>query len=300
MKVLIAGSSGLIGSELTNYLKDRGFDIIRLVRKESEVVDDSLLWSPEHHEINLDDFEGFDVVINLAGENIATGRWTKEKKKKIEESRVRFTHMLSELLTKLKSPPKLLINASAVGYYGNRPGEILNEDSAPGKGFLSEVCQKWEEALEHAISKGIRVVPIRIGVVLSSKGGALTKMLTSFRLGLGGKISKGCQYMSWIAIDDLVRIIHYIIENESISGPVNATSPNPITNKVFTKTLGKVIKRPTIFPLPAFVAKIILGREMANELLLSSTRAMPDKLLSLSFSFQFGDLEKALRHTLKK
>lgn len=297
MKILISGSTGLIGSSLTTCFKERGHEVIRLVRKESLMGDDTILWDPEHRELMLEEFEGFDVVINLAGENIASGRWTEEKKQKIRDSRVFGTHMLAELIARLETPPKLFISASAIGYYGDRSDEVMTESSEPGSGFLPKVCQKWEEAANAAKSAGIRVVNLRIGVVLSTKGGALQKMLTPFRMGLGGIVGSGKQYMSWISIDDIVGIVLHIINQESLKGPVNAVSPQPETNYRFTKTLGKVLKRPTIFPLPGFVARLILG-EMADELLLSSTRVTPKALQDSGYSFLYPDLLHALKHLL--
>lgn len=299
MKILVTGSSGLVGSELVSALKDRGHQIVRLVRSESLLSDDTLLWDPEHYELNLEDFEGFDIVINLAGENIASGRWTPSKKKKIRESRVLGTHMLSELLARLSVPPKLFINASAIGYYGNRDNELLVENSPSGEGFLAEVCKKWEEATEPASESGIRVVVLRIGVVLSAAGGVLGKVLLPFKLGLGGVIGTGEQYFSWIAIDDLIGIILHVISNESIEGPVNSVAPNPVTNREFTKTLGKILCRPTILPMPAYVAKIVMG-EMAEETALSSALVVPKKLENSDYNFLYPDLESALKHVLEK
>lgn len=299
MKILISGSSGLIGSELMPCLKDRGHEVVRLVRSESQLSDDALLWNPEHHELNPDDFEGFDIVVNLAGENLASGRWTVEKKKKIKDSRVMGTHMLCELFAHVENPPQLFISASAVGYYGNQGDRVNDENSFSGKGFLAEVCSQWEASTEPAILKGIRVVKLRTGVVLSPKGGALGKMLLPFKLGLGGVIGSGQQYISWISMDDYLGVILHIIGNDSIQGAVNAVAPNSVTNYELTKTLGKVLRRPTIFPLPAFVARFMLG-EMADELLLSSTKVSPDKLISTGYSFLYPELESALIHMLDK
>ncbi len=298
MKILITGSTGLVGSELVLAMRDRGHQVIRLVRQEDQAGEGCILWDPEHHEIDIADFEGFDAVINLAGENISTGRWTPEKKKKILNSRVIGTHMLSELLRMLSSPPKVFISASAIGIYGNRGDEVLDESSPPGAGFLAEVCKKWEEAARPAQEKGIRVLLMRMGVVLSEKGGALGKMLLPFKLGAGGVIGSGNQYTSWISIDDLIGAFLHVMSNESLSGPVNVVAPQPVTNRAFTKALGKILSRPTILPLPAFAAKMIFG-EMAEELLLSSTRALPKKLQDSGYSFLYPDLASALKHLLE-
>ncbi|MFQ5729310.1 MAG: TIGR01777 family oxidoreductase [Waddliaceae bacterium] len=300
MKILISGSSGLIGSELVPCLRDRAHEVIRLVRSEQQLSGDTLLWDPEHREINLEDFEGFDTVINLAGENIATGKWTPEKKNKIYDSRVLGTHMLSELLARLEAPPKLLINASAIGFYGTRGSKILREDALPGKGFLAEVCKKWEEATEPAVQKRIRVVRFRLGVVLTPKGGALAKMLFPFRMGLGGVIGSGRQYFSWISMDDLMGIFLHVINDESIHGPLNVVSPNSVTNRVMTKTLGRVLKRPTLLPFPAFIARLLMGKEMADSTVLSSTRVFPEGLEQSGYSFLYPDLKSALKHMLEE
>lgn len=298
MRFLIKGSSGFIGSELVPCLKERGHEVIRLVRNEAELSDDTLLWDPQHSELKLEDFEGFDCVINLAGENIASGRWTEDKKKRIRDSRVMGTHMLCELLARLENPPKVLINASAIGYYGNQGDKVVSEDSHPGQGFLSGVCQDWEKATEPAEKKEIRVVKLRIGIVLAPNGGALGKMMIPFNLGLGGVIGSGEQYMSWISMDDLIGVFLHIVGNEGVEGPVNAVAPNPVTNREFTKTLGKVLRRPTIFPLPAFVAKFLFG-EMADEMLLSSTRVSPDVLTLSGYSFLYPTLQGALEHMME-
>lgn len=299
MKILVSGSSGLIGSELIPCLKDREHHVVRLVRSDSQLAEDRILWDPEHQELNPEDFEGFDVVINLAGENIATGRWTPEKKKKIRDSRVLGTHMLCELLARLESPPKLLINASAIGYYGNQGDKVVNEDSPQGEGFLADVCKKWEDATEPAEQKGIRVVKLRIGVVLTPKGGALGKMLIPFKMGLGGVAGSGRQYFSWISMDDLMGVFLHVIGNDSIDGPLNAVTPNPVMNRELTKTLGRVLRRPTIFPLPAFIARFVMG-EMADETVLSSCRVSPEVLKRSGYSFIYPELEIALRHMLEK
>ncbi len=297
MKILIAGSTGLVGAELVPCLRDRGHEVFRLVRHENQLAEDALLWDPQHREIHPEEFEGFDTVINLAGENIANGRWTPEKKRKIYDSRVIGTHMLAELLARLKNPPQLLINASAIGYYGNRGDEILDESSSSGEGFLAEVCRKWEEAADSAKNAGIRVVKLRLGIVLSPEGGVLSKMLLPFKLCVGGVIGSGTQYMSWISIDDLMGVFLHVLSHPSLEGSLNTCSPSPVTNREFTKTLGRILKRPTLFPLPAAVAHYLLG-EMADELLLSSTRALPTALEKSGYCFLYPHLKECFKHLL--
>jgi uncharacterized protein (TIGR01777 family) len=242
-----------------------------------------------------------DAVVNLAGENIF-GRWTKEKKKRIFESRVNTTKSLCKLLSSLDKPPRVLVSASATGYYGDRCDEILTEESpsSPPIDFLSDVCRNWEEATQIAKKSGIRVVNLRIGIVLSSSGGMLSKILPLFKLGLGGRIGKGTQYMSWIGLDDLLGLVLYAIVDESITGPVNAVSPNPITNADFTATLGKVLSRPTVFSIPEFIIKSSLGEELANAAILSSSRAVPMRLIKVGYKFRFPYVESVLRHTIGK
>jgi hypothetical protein len=235
--------------------------------------------------------------VHLAGENIAAGRWTVEKKARIRDSRVKGTKTLCEALAQLSQPPKVLVSASAIGYYGDRGAELLWENSALGTGFLAEVCQAWEEATRPAMEKGIRVVLLRIGVVLSPAGGALAKMLLPFKLGLGGIIGSGKQYMSWIALDDVVGTIDHVLITDTLQGPVNAVAPHPVTNSEFTKTLRRVLRRPTLFPMPAFAARLAFG-EMADELLLASTRVEPKRLIATEYRFRYPELEDALRHLL--
>ena len=237
-------------------------------------------------------------MIHLAGESIAEGRWTDEKKQRIRESRVKGTKLLSDALANLSRPPKTLIAASAIGFYGNRGDEILRETSAPGQGFLPEVCIAWEKATELAMEKGIRVVNTRFGIILSKEGGALAKMLPPFRMGVGGRIGSGRQWMSWIALNDVVEGLNYVLTNESLSGPVNFVAPKPVTNAEFTKTLGRVLSRPTFFPVPAFAARLALG-EMADALLLSSQRVEPVRLNDANYSFRFSELQEALSHLMR-
>ncbi len=300
MKILIAGSRGLVGTDLVSFLKHQGHQVFKLSRTKKENETDVIVWDPETCYLNEADLDGFDAVVNLAGENIANGRWTEKQKEEIKNSRINSTSLLAKALTKVKNPPRVFVCASAIGFYGDRPDEVLNENSVPVRGdFLSETCVQWEEACRPAAEAGIRVVNTRFGIILSPKGGAMAKLLLPFQLGLGGQIGNGEQVMSWIGLDDVVYALNYVIQNESISGPVNFTAPNPVTNLEFTKTLGKVLQRPTIFPVPSFAIKLILG-EMADALLLSSQKVKPSKLESAGYEFTHKDLESALRHLLGK
>lgn len=298
MKIILAGSSGLVGSELEPFLKSQGHIIKKLVRKNQGLREDEISWDPASDQLDLKELEGFDAVINLAGENIADGRWSEEKKQRILDSRVSSTKLLCQKMLQLEIPPKVLVNASAIGFYGDRGGEELDEKSASGsKSFITKVCREWEGAVLLARQKGIRVVCLRIGIVLSGRGGALAKMVKPFRIGLGGVLGSGEQYMSWITLDDLVEAINYVLTHDEIEGPVNVVSPYPIKNKDFTKTLGHVLHRPTLFPVPAFALKLAFG-EMAEELLLSSARVFPVELEKRGFQYKFPELEGALQHLL--
>ena len=299
MKVLLTGSSGLIGSELVPFLRAAGHSVTRLVRRPAHEGGKEIAWNPAENKLDPAALDGFDAAVHLAGENLAAQRWSPEFKIRARDSRVQSTSLLCSTLARLKHPPKVLVTASAIGFYGAQREERLDETSAGGKGFLAELCRAWEESAEIAADKGIRVVNLRIGFVLSAAGGGLAKMLTPFKLGLGGRIGSGNQMMSWIAIDDLIEAIHFVLTREELRGPVNATSPNPVTNAEFTRTLGSVLGRPTIFPLPAFAARLAFG-EMADELLPSSQRVVPAKLLSSGFEFEFPELVLALRHELGK
>ncbi len=299
MKILVSGSNGFIGSALVPFLSSNGHDVRRLVRSSGRAPEGQPIWDPQGGKIDPGGLEGFDGVVHLAGENIATGRWNAAKKARIRDSRVDGTRLLCEAVARLAQPPKILICASAIGYYGDRRDELLSEQSAPGSGFLATVCREWEAATEAAARKQIRVVNLRIGVVLSPSGGALSRMLTPFRMGVGGKIGSGQQYMSWIAIDDIVGAILHALVHENLSGPINAVSPNAVTNLEFTRALGSVLRRPTVFPMPAMAARIAFG-EMADALLLSSTRVEPKRLLASGYTFRHPTLEGALRHLLGK
>ncbi len=298
MKVVISGSSGLIGSALARTLTAGGVQVVRLVRTPPHMVEAKIHWDPEAGTIDSDKLEGADAVIHLAGENIASGRWTAAKKARIRDSRVNGTRLLSEALAKLKDPPKAFLSASAVGYYGDRGDEILTEESEPGSGFLADVCREWEQAAAAAMEdERIRVVLLRFGVALSTDGGALTQMLGPFRKGLGGKVGNGRQYMPWVSIDDIVAAIVHIMASESLIGPVNLVAPHAVTNREFTKALGGVLRRPTIAVLPGFAARAVFG-DMANATLLASERAAPLALLESGYKFKHPKLESALRDLL--
>ncbi|MBV9179274.1 MAG: TIGR01777 family oxidoreductase [Nitrososphaeraceae archaeon] len=309
----ITGSSGFIGSSLIPFLTTAGHRVIRFIRHPvSDGIDNfnsknikSIQWNPSSESLNDShkiDNENIDAVVNLAGENIF-GRWTKEKKKRIFNSRVNTTKSLCKLLSSLDKPPKVLVSASATGYYGDRGDEILTEESPPPSSpndFLSNVCKNWEGATQISKDSGIRVVNLRLGIVLSSSGGMLAKILPIFKLGFGGRIGNGNQYMSWIGLDDLLGLILYAISDKSITGPVNAVSPNPTTNTAFTRTLGHVLSRPTIFSTPKIIIKLPLGDELANAAILSSTHVIPERLIRMGYKFRLPYLESVLRHSLGK
>ena len=296
MNILISGSTGLVGSNLGYSLSQKGHRIVHLVRRKP-VSENQAYWDPAGATLETGGLEGIDAVVHLAGESITGGRWTEDKKRRILESRVRGTRLLSERLAGLAAKPRVLVSASAVGFYGDRGEERLDESSGAGTGFLAEVCRRWEKETEPAAAAGIRVVNMRIGIVLSASGGALGKMLPVFRMGLGGRVGDGRQYMSWIALQDLTRAIEYAMEHDSVRGPVNAVSPEPVQNSVFSKTLGRVLGRPAIFFLPRFAARLAFG-EMADALLLASARVLPSRLHSAGFRFQSKSLEEALVQAL--
>jgi uncharacterized protein (TIGR01777 family) len=298
LNILVTGSTGLIGSKLCAVLEKNDHRVLRMVRR-IPAQDNEVKWDPDAGRLDKSDLGRLDAAVHLAGESIASGRWTVEKRRRIRQSRTQGTTLLAQSLADLPDPPRVLISASAVGYYGNRGEEQLDEESGSGKGFLPEVCREWESATAPAAKRGIRVVIPRVGMVLSATGGAFALMLPIYRLGIGGKIGSGQQYMSWIAIDDMVGIINHALNNSSLQGPVNAVSPNPVTNLEFSKTLARLLSRPAIFCLPAFAARLVFGK-MADEVLLSSSKVAPTQLIVSGYKFAFPKLDGALRHILNK
>jgi uncharacterized protein (TIGR01777 family) len=294
----MSGASGLIGSALAPALTSHGHELVALVRRPPRPGERAIGWDPEAGTIERagEALEGADVVINLAGENVF-GRWTEDKKRRIRDSRVTGTRIVSETLAGLMRRPSVLLAASAIGYYGDRGDEELTEQSSPGEDFLAQVTRDWEAATAPAAGAGIRVVNLRFGVVLSPAGGALAKMLPPFRLGLGGPVGSGNQFLSWIALDDAVAAIMHALANAALAGPLNITAPQPVTNRDVATTLGRVLGRPAILPVPAFALRMVFGEEGA-EMLQGGQRVRPARLLASGFQFQYPDLEAALRHLL--
>ncbi len=300
LKIAISGSTGLVGTAVSDYFKQKA-EIIPIVRshQSSAQAGQSISMDIQNQTIDTQGLEGLDVVIHLAGASIADRRWSEEYKAEILLSRVESTKLISNTLANLKYPPKLFICASAIGWYGHGEAHQIFIESDPAAGdFLGDVCHQWEMATQTAQERGIRVVNLRTGTVLSKKGGAIKKMSVPFTLGLGGKLGSGKQMFSWIALDEIPLIIDFIIQNEKISGPVNLTAPNPVTNATFTKIFGKVIQRPTVFPVPSFGARLLFG-EMADSLFLNGAKVIPKKLLDFGYSFKYEDLETALKSSLK-
>jgi len=293
VNVAVTGAGGLIGSALISSLEAGGHRVIPLVRRAPRPGEDALRWDPASGAITPPGSAVGDAIVHLAGESIMGVRWTSAKKRRIRESRTTATRLLVQTLTRLAKPPAVFVCASGIGYYGSRGDEMLTEESRPGTGFLAELGRDWEAATATAITQGIRVVNLRLGVALS----ALAKMLTPFRLGMGGVIGNGAQWMSWIALDDVVGAIRHALATDALRGPVNAVAPAPVTNAEFIRTLGRVLERPTLVPLPAFAARLALG-EMADELLLTSQRVVPARLQASGYRFRYPTLEGALRGVL--
>lgn len=298
-RILISGASGFIGGALIPSLESSGAEITRLSRSKSgaNTTTKTVPWDPTKP-IAPESISGFDAVIHLAGESIV-GRWTASKKGKIRDSRVVATRNLAQAIAQAKDKPKVFICSSAIGYYGDRGDELLNESSNPGTGFLPDVCREWEAATQPAAAASIRTVQIRTGIVLSSKGGALAKMLTPFKMGVGGRIGSGRQWMSWIDIEDMIGGILHVLNSDSLRGPVNMVAPKPVTNSEFTKTLAAALSRPAIFPMPAFAVKLAFG-EMGETVLLGSQRVDPAQLLHSGYQFRFNDLQGSLENLLRR
>lgn len=298
MKVLVTGASGLIGTALSDALRARGDEPVALRRGESGTGSASPTWNPDRGELDPGVLEGVDAVVNLAGVGIGERRWSADQKTKLLESRTRSTSLLASTMAALSTPPKVFVAASAIGYYGDRGDEELTEDSGPGTGVLAGLVVRWEQTAEAAESAGIRTVRIRTGIVLSRDGGALAQLLLPFKLGLGGRTGPGTQWMSWISIDDEVGAILHAIDQADVSGPVNLTAPNPVTNREFTRTLGEVLHRPAVLPTPLLLLKLRFGDELVRELLLFSQRVRSDKLRGTGFEFRHPQLRDALNAVL--
>lgn len=299
MRILVTGSTGFIGFALVPFLRDQGHDVVRLVRHKRGSAEPEVVWDPAQGTIDRDGLEGLDAVVHLAGANIGKGLWTKRRKSILWNSRVDGTRLLCDALSSLQQPPKTLVAISAVGYYGDRGDETLDEDSPPGASFLADLCKAWESAAREAEAHGIRVINLRLGMVLSPAGGPLKPLLLVFRLGLGGRLGNGAAYMSWTPLQDVLGAVAHCLANASLTGPVNAVSPEPMTNREFTAAMGKVLHRPTLCTVPAFVLRLALG-QLGEELLLSSARAVPRRLVDSGYAFAHLNIEDALRAMLSE
>ncbi len=297
MKVVITGSTGLIGSALGPFLEGQGMSVSRVRRAAPGDPIDATLWDPTGAGLSPDALDGADAVVHLSGAGIADRRWTATRKQELRASRMTSTRLVAEAVARATTAPRVLVCASAVGYYGNRGDEVLTETAAPGTGFLAELCREWEAAANAPRQRGVRVVFLRSGIALSAAGGALGKMLLPFKAGLGGVLGSGRQFMSWIAIDDLVRVVEHALTRDVLDGPVNVATPRAATNREFTSTLGAVLRRPTVLPMPAPVVRLLFG-ELGVETLLSSTRVEPARLMDTGFEFHYPALDGALRHVL--
>jgi uncharacterized protein (TIGR01777 family) len=299
MKIVVAGASGLVGSALVPALRAQGHDVRRLVRRAPK-VEDEIAWDPARGELERERFAGTQVVINLAGENLASGRWTAARRERIRRSRIEATRTLVAAMAAADPRPAVLINASAVGFYGDRGDAVQTETSGKGEGFLADVCEAWEAEAARATESGARVAYLRFGVILAAQGGALAKMLPVFRLGLGGRLGSGRQWMSWITLTDVVAAIGHVVHDTRAAGAINAVAPGAVTNRDFTQALGTVLHRPVVFPIPAWALRAAVGQGMADEALLGSTRATPQRLNELGFTFQHPTIDEALAAVLKR
>ena len=292
----MSGATGLIGGALAARLIREGHDVVPLVRRPVSTGEPAIAWDPARGTIDRAALEGCDAVVNLAGESVF-GRWSAEKKRRIRESRVNGTRLVSEAIARLSRPPRVLLAASAIGYYGDRGATELTEESSPGDDFLAEVARDWEAGTGPAAQAGVRVVNTRFGIVLTPAGGLLGSLLPPFRLGLGGPIGSGTQYVSWIALGDVLDVLLFLIATDSISGPVNVTAPHPLPNLEFVRTLGRVLRRPSVIPVPGFALQVILGQEAAA-MMVGGQRVLPARLVAAGYRFHHADLEPALRHLL--
>ncbi|HTZ07565.1 MAG TPA: TIGR01777 family oxidoreductase [Acidimicrobiales bacterium] len=298
MRVIVTGSTGLIGRSLTGALRARGDEVVGLVRRAPQGAGEAR-WDPAAGQLDPALLEGADGVVHLAGAGIGDRRWTAGRRREIVASRVDSTALVARTLARLERPPEVLVSASAVGWYGDRGDEELTEESGAGTGFLAEVCQAWEEATGEAAAAGRRVVRLRSGVVLSASGGALRRQLPLFRLGLGGRLGDGRQWLSWIAVDDEVGIILHALEDRSLAGAVNATAPAPVTNREFTAALGAVLHRPTVAAVPRAALRLALGPELAAEMVLASQRVLPSRVVAAGYRFRHATVDAALRAVLR-
>ncbi len=297
LKIAVTGSSGLIGSNLVPFLTTGGHDVYTLVRRSPDPDKKEIFWNPEKGVLSEKDLEDFDAVIHLAGENIGEVRWTDAIKQRLTDSRVKGTRLIADTLTRLKRPPSVFLCASAIGFYGNTGLDIVDESAAKGSQYISDMCEAWEAACEPARVSGIRTVNMRIGVVLSPQGGALSKVLTLFKCGLGATMGNGDQYVSWISLEDTLCAIHHLMADRTLDGPVNLSSPNPVTNSYYTKTLAKTLKRPAFLRVPESLIRARFS-QMGDEILLSGSRIIPSKLLDSGYTFLHSDLTSSLTETL--
>jgi hypothetical protein len=297
-KVLISGGSGLIGSALTNTLRADGHVVSHFIRPGGKAAPSDVLWNPSRATVDVPALEGHDAIVHLSGASIADGRWTDKRKAILRSSRVDSTRVLVDSLTHLKQPPRVFVCASAIGYYGDRGDELLTESSGYGNDFLAILCRAWEAEATRASANGIRTVTTRFGVILATQGGALPQMLTPFKLGVGGRLGSGKQWISWVALEDVVKVLRTAIDNENVNGAVNVVAPQPVQNSEFTRVLAGVLHRPAVFPAPAFALRLALG-QMADALLLSSQRVQPEKLAKINYKFRHETLQSALQAILR-
>ena len=297
MKIILSGGSGLVGSALTDAFRAEGHSVWRLVRLARPRAAHEIFWDPQSAEVDVSALEGADVVVNLNGANLSEGRWTPARKQALRGSRVGSTRVLVDSLGRLRQAPQVFISASAVGYYGNRGDEVLTESSKGGEDFLSVLARDWEAEANRAQQTGIRAAILRFGVILSNKGGALPQIIRPFQFGAGGRLGSGMQWLSWVALEDVIGIVRLVVGNSLLSGAINAVTPCPVRNADFARIVGRVLHRPAIFPAPAFALRFALG-EVADALLLSSQRVIPEKLERMNYRFKFQDLEAALRSIL--